>query len=143
MNRFILLLLVTVLGSFSLSAQKLSADEYFKKANVFFDKDDYVNAIPYCDSTILVNPEHEEAYAFRGVCKFNLKKYREAIEDFNLALILVPGYAEVYYFRGFCYMETKQASKACQDWTEAYNLGLKKAMKLIIKYCELEEEEKK
>lgn len=131
--------LLFVMPGFS---QMKTADEYFKKANEYFDNDDFKKAIPYCDSTIIVNPEHQEAYAFRGVCKYNLKKYNEAIEDFNLALILVAGYAEVYYFRGFCYIETNQNDKACADWSEAYNLGLKKAMKLIINYCKLEEEEK-
>jgi tetratricopeptide (TPR) repeat protein len=125
-----------------LFSQTKTADYYFQIANNYFDKSEYTLAIPYCDSTILMNPEHSEAYAFRGVCNFNLKNYEEAIADFNLALILVPGYAEVYYFRGFCYKETQQDKLACDDWTMAYNLGLKKAMKLIIKHCEIEEKPK-
>lgn len=119
-----------------------TADEYFKIANNFFDKNEYSKAILYCDSTILQNSEHKEAYAFRGVCKYELKKYQSAIEDFDLALILEPGYAEVYFFRGLSYKELGQDKKACEDWATAYSLGLKKAMKLIIKNCELEEKSK-
>jgi len=136
--------IILLLFSFNLLSQSSlkTADEYFIIANNFFDKDDYSQAILYCDSTILQNPEHNEAYAFRGVCKYELKKYQAAIEDFDLALILEPGYAEVYFFRGLCHKELGQDKKACEDWTTAYSLGLKKAMKLIIKNCDLEEEPK-
>jgi len=120
-----------------------TADEYFKIANDFFDKNEYSKAILYCDSTILQNSEHNEAYAFRGVCKYELKKYQSAIDDFDLALILEPGYAEVYFFRGLSYKELGQGKKACEDWTTAYNLGLKKAIKLIIQNCKLEEKPEK
>jgi len=137
-----LAVIILLLFGFNILAQsKLkTADEYFKIANEYFDKDDYANTILYCDSTILQNPEHNEAYAFRGVSKFELKKYQAAIEDFDLALILEPGYAEVYYFRGLSHKELGQDKKACDDWTMAYSLGLKKAMKLIINNCKLEEE---
>lgn len=141
MKKLILSLIFILVVAFAF-AQKTKADLYFDKANTYFDKKDYKTAILYCDSTITENPEHQEAYAFRGVSKFNLKQFKEAIEDFNLALILVPGYAEVYYFRGFCHMELGNKKKACADWTEAYNLGMKKAMKLIVKHCELKEENK-
>jgi len=135
-------LIILLLISFNLLSQSSlkTADEYFKIANEYFDKDNYSEAILYLDSTIIQNPEHNEAYAFRGVCKYELKKYRAAIEDFDLALILEPGYAEVYFFRGLSHKELGEDKKACEDWTTAYSLGLKKAMKLIIKNCDLEEE---
>jgi tetratricopeptide (TPR) repeat protein len=141
MNKLILTVLSLFIWIISVQAQKDTASIYFEKANHFFDKKEYKTAILYCDSTIVYNSEHQEAYAFRGVCKFKLKQFNAAIEDFNLAIILVPGYAEVYYFRGFCHMELGKKQSACEDWEEAYNLGLKKAMKLIVKHCELKEEE--
>jgi tetratricopeptide (TPR) repeat protein len=136
---FLLLLTAVALQA----APQDKADEYFKKANEYFDKKDYKNAIVYLDSTIIANPEHTEAYAFRGVCKYELKKYRAAIEDFDLALIVVPGYAEVYFYRGLSHKELGEDKKACDDWVKAYNLGMKKAMKFIMKNCKLDEEKTK
>lgn len=134
---FIVVFTVTI--SVNLQAQNEKGDIYFKRANEFFDSKDYKTAILYCDSTILEDAGHEEAYAFRGVCKYFEKRFSEAIQDFDLALILVPGYAEVYFYRGLSHLELNANKKACEDFTEAYNLGFKKAMKLIVKHCEIEE----
>ncbi len=133
------IIVLTAILSVNLHAQENEGETYFKKANEFFDSKDYKTAILYCDSTILSNAGHEEAYAFRGVCKYFEKQFSEAIKDFDLALILVPGYAEVYFYRGLSYLELENNKKACDDFTEAYNLGFKKAMKLIVKHCEIEE----
>ena len=68
---------------------------YFEQANVYFDSKNYPLAIIYCDSAIAANTDNFEAYAYRGVCKVELKLYDEAIKDFDLALILKNGYPEV------------------------------------------------
>ena len=117
---------------------KSKAEIFFEKANLYFDKNDFEHAIIYYDSTILANTEFLQAYAFRGICKFELKRYQEAIEDFDLALILDAGYAEIYYYRGLSKKELGLNEKACNDWIEAYNLGLKKTLKLIQQNCEME-----
>jgi len=134
--QLILLLGFLTISSFSYAqSNKEKSDAYFKTANVFFDENDFTNAIVYCDSAILANTENLEAYAYRGVCKFSLKDYDKAIEDFDLALILNPGYAEMYYYRGICKMELGASDQACEDWYKAYNQGYKKVMQIIEKNC--------
>lgn len=125
-------------GNTSAQMTKSKAEIFFEKANLYFDKNDYEHAIVYYDSTILANTEFLQAYAYRGICKFELKRYQEAIEDFDLALILDAGYAEIYYYRGLSKKELGLNEKACNDWIEAYNLGLKKTLKLIQQNCEME-----
>jgi tetratricopeptide (TPR) repeat protein len=113
------------------------SSSYFQKASELFDQQSYLQAKQYCDSAIVYNTENMQAYAFRGVCKYNLKDYPSAIEDFDLALVLEKGYAEVYYYRGLCKKELGFDKLACDDWYEAYELGFKKVIKIIESNCEL------
>lgn len=116
-------------------SSNIQADKYFEIANKYFDKNDYSNAILYYDSTIYANTEHVEAYAFRGICRFELKEFEEAIKDFDFAIMLAPGYAEVFYYRGIAKFELGYKEKACNDWFDSYNFGFKKALKIIEKNC--------
>jgi tetratricopeptide (TPR) repeat protein len=134
---FLITILLVLIASPNFAQQsKFQAEKYFEIANKLFDKNDYTNAIIYLDSTILANTEHPEAYAYRGICRFELKLYNEAIIDFDFALQLVPGYAEVFYYRGLAKFELGFKDKACNDWIEAYNLGYKKALKIVEINCE-------
>ncbi len=135
LNLFILLFSSQI--SIAQQNKALSA-KYFETASNLFDKEAYKEAILYCDSAITTNTDNLEAYAYRGVCKFQLKKYEEAIADFDLALTLNNGYAEVYYYRGLCKKELGADKQACEDWYNAYDLGFKQVMKIIKLNCKLE-----
>lgn len=138
MKRFYIL--IVCFGVFSNSAfaqgSKAKAEEFFQLATKYFDKENFQSAIQYYDSAIVTNAEHVESYAYRGMCKLELKQFTQAIEDFNLCLILAPGYAEVYFFRGIAQFELKNNKDACEDWFDAYLLGYHKAIKLIKQKCE-------
>lgn len=139
-------LFIALIFTLTINVQLFSKDttpNYFKKANTFFDKGEYRLAILYFDSAIVENPELVDAYALRGVSHYELKHFQSAIEDFNLALILQPNYAEVLFYRGLSYNQTEKPKLACEDWTKAYNLGFKKALKFIMRYCEMDDKAKK
>lgn len=137
------ILLIILTGNCLFGQQnKIQAEKYFDIANILYEKSDYKNAIIYYDSTILSNTDHVEAYAFRGLCFFELKQFEMAIRDFDFALMLAPGYAEVFYFRGIAKNELGYVKQACEDWFEAYNLGFKKAMNIIEINCKEELEKK-
>ena len=141
MRRSLLIILAVNILGIALFAQtdKFKSDAYFTKANEYFDKDDFKTTILYCDSAIEANSENLEAYAFRGVSKFELKLYEEAIKDFDFALILNDGYAEVYYYRGLAKFELGDKKHACDDWYESYSLGYKGVIKIIEQNCNLED----
>ncbi len=129
----------------SVEAQEVQAKDakFFEKAMQYFDNGNYKSAILYFDSCIVANAEKTDAYAYRGIAKFELKQYNEAIEDFDLALILSPGYAEVYYYRALAKLEIGAKEKACEDLYAAYDYGFKKAMRVIENVCESDEKGKK
>ena len=142
MKTTITIIVFSIIFSIQLNAQNQKEEKsksYFETANVYFDKEDYQTALLYCDSAILFDTENIEAYAYRGVCKFQLKDYDSAIEDFDLAIVLNNGYAEVYYYRGLCKKELGADEKACEDWYNAYELGFKSVMKIIKANCEIQD----
>ena len=94
MHKFILLSLISLISlSVFSQANPTKSLSYFDKASKYFDAEKYELSITYCDSAITTDAENLEAYAYRGVCNFFLKKYDTAIQDFDLALILNNGYA--------------------------------------------------
>lgn len=138
------IILFVIFINFQVNGQSKQSDKskvYFEQANVYFDKEDYKTALLYCDSAISFDTENVEAYAYRGVCKFQLKNYDAAIEDFDLALVLNNGYAEVYYYRGLCKKELGADKQACEDWYSAYDLGFRSVIKIIKANCKLQEDE--
>lgn len=59
------------------------ADYYFKRGIVFGKKQDFTMCISDMNSCIALDPQHYEAYYWRGVAKVNLKQ--NACEDFRIA----------------------------------------------------------
>ncbi len=90
-----------------------------------------VNTITKC---IEMSP-NEFMYQSRATANFNLKKYKEAIDDYTFALKLNPKLAESFFNRGVCYFYLTQQSNACNDWKQASILGFAKANELIGAYC--------
>jgi len=64
-----------------------------------------------------------EAYYLRGCAKFNGKKYKEAIEDFEKATELKPDYADAYFNIGRVYFILKDEDRACEYYKLADKYG--------------------
>ena len=144
MNRFLLFIFSIIISISAFSqVDKFKSQQFFDTANVYFDQENYKKVIQYCDSAISNNAENLEAYAFRGVAKYNLDNFEDAIVDFDLTLILNNGYAEIYYYRGICKLELGANDQACEDFYEAYNLDYKEVMKLIEANCSIRDEKEK
>lgn len=59
-------------------------DVFLERGKVLIDKGDPLHALADFEKAIQLNPEKPEAYMFRGMAKLKLKKFEDAIEDFNL-----------------------------------------------------------
>ena len=64
-----------------------------------------------------------EAYYLRGCAKFNGKKYKEAIGDFEKATELKPDYADAYFNIGRVYFILKDEDRACEYYKLADKYG--------------------
>lgn len=100
-----------------------------------FFQNDYTRAITYFNELTLPGKEIPEAYYGRGYCHFKLKKYPEAIGDFNAYIEKHSDNEMAYYFRGRAKLELNQQEAACQDFQQAQTLGSDEGKRMIVRIC--------
>ena len=71
------------------------------------------------DKIIKINPQDLQAYDKRGIAKYNLGEYKNALNDFNHAISIYPNYANAYYHRGKAKGGLKDYKGAIDDYNEA------------------------
>ncbi|HMQ97931.1 MAG TPA: tetratricopeptide repeat protein [Ignavibacteria bacterium] len=95
-----------------------SHEEYFKQAEVLFDKNDYYNAITYYTLAIKEKPKIRY-YTRRGLSFYATAQYQKAIEDFDESInrfdYSEPSVCFMYYWRGKCYYKLEDYEKALHD----------------------------
>jgi protein O-mannosyl-transferase len=79
--------------------------------------------------SITLNPKNAEAHRNIGKYLNSIKKYSEAIDEFNIAIKINPGIAIVYNDRGFSYSNLNSFKQAIDDYKSALQLqpNLRKA----------------
>ena len=82
------------------------------------------------------NPKFPDAYYHRGLVKYKLIDYREAVRDFNKTIKLFSRNAKAYMFRGLSKIKLGDKANGCSDLSKAMELGDKEAPFQIKKYCE-------
>jgi tetratricopeptide (TPR) repeat protein len=100
--------------------EKMSAEEYYKLGNEYFDKSKYDDAIAAYSKAIELKLIHADVFNNRGRLYFLKEEYDKAIEDFSNAAKLDP-YSTAYYNRGVVYGIKGEYDKAIED----YNRELK------------------
>lgn len=126
---------------------KMSENATYWLTKIEFLRGDYKKAILYCDELIENNKNDAEFYFLRGTAYSNLRKYKEAIEDYDTAIRIHPNYVEVLTNRGVAKINLlttngnlkptqKETKSACEDLKKAYQLGDKENTEdLIFIYC--------
>jgi tetratricopeptide (TPR) repeat protein len=64
-----------------------------------------------------------ELYVWRGTSLYNLKKYDEAIKDYNKAIVIIPQNEFAFYNRGLARFAKKEYDKAIEDYNLILNLN--------------------
>jgi tetratricopeptide (TPR) repeat protein len=106
-----LLLLFSVIKSFSQNAEEYSETGFRKFAN-----QDYVGAIKDYNSAIELNPKNDNYYIIRGYSNFKINKFNEAIEDFNKAIEICPNLYSYYLKRALAKKYIGDKEGACSDF---------------------------
>ena len=87
-------------------------------------KGQHVQAIPYYNKAIEINPGFANAYFSRGVSFAQGKhQYDEAISDYNKAIEINPGFAKAIALRGYAYYSKGEYDKAWVDVHKVESLG--------------------
>lgn len=89
----------------------------FKKAERTF-AEDIKNQITHFD-----DGAHYLDLFYYGITKYELGKYEEAIEQFDLALKTYPNFAEVLFYKGLCYARLEKEDEAIALVKEAVKEG--------------------
>jgi len=67
---------------------------------------------------------YHNAYYNRGLCKYDLGQYNEAILDYEEAIKLNPGFMWAYYAKGFAHFMMDEYDKASQEFAKVLNSEL-------------------
>ena len=106
---------------FYIALSYLQLNEYAKAETIL---QNYVDEI-YKDRQQL---EHQTAYFYLGVAKYELKKYDEAIAVFDKALKIYPNFSDVKYYKRICLMflgKNEEAKELYAQIQDDFKLGYK------------------
>jgi|GEM_PF-864430 len=100
----------------------MSAEDYLKAGNEFYNKGEYDQAISDFTKAIELKPDYALAYCNRGNSRDEKGEYDQAIADYTKAIELNPDYAGAYNNRGISWKNKGEYDKAIADYTEAIAL---------------------
>lgn len=104
--------------------------EQFEKAKLAYTK---AIKVAGDDDTV----EYLYLYYFnRGNVFLKMKDNVNAMKDFNRTIELEPYFHGAFNNRGFIKFNKQDKRGACDDWKKALELGNKKVVKYIAKYCQ-------
>ncbi|SDE15275.1 Tetratricopeptide repeat-containing protein [Mucilaginibacter pineti] len=107
----------------ALSLNSKNGKVYWHRAIAFNGNKDYQLAIDDYTMAMFYNQENTQElatlYDNRGLNKRSLKKYREALNDFNTALRLNPQRGTAYWHRAYTYHLNSDHQLAINDYTTA------------------------
>ena len=98
-------IIVIILGAAAFQRNKVWADEY-----------------TLWNDVAQKSPNKARVYSNRGVALLNLKRYDEAINDFNKTLSLNKNFKNAYFNRGSVYYYKKEYDKAIADFSKTISL---------------------
>ncbi len=94
------------------------------RADLFSDcegEDDQL-AIKACSELIRRNPNSAVSYYNRGVALNAVRKFEEALEDYNRAIKINPRHPSFYHNRGINYDDLENLERAIEDYSTAIKL---------------------
>ncbi len=103
-------------------------------ASVYNLQQRYPEAIEYFTRAIDIRP-NEYLYKSRATSYYYLKKYNEAIDDYNKSIQMNSMIPDAFFNRGVSYYYLQKTSEACADWRKASSMGYSEANPLIAAYC--------
>lgn len=99
---------------------------------------DYRTAIQYLTKALDFFPKNQtEVYYNRGYAYYRLKKYYEAIEDYNRVIILNYQHANAYANRGNVYYLLGDMQAAIDDYNQALSINRPSSSKNKLKFSTL------
>lgn len=96
------------------------AQEWLNKA--YYEPDDN-NKVEYLTTALEYQPDNDNAWHNRGIAKHNLRKFKEAIADYDAAIRLKKNNDNVYFCRGWAKSDLMEYADAIMDYDTAIILN--------------------
>ena len=95
----------------------------------------YSQAKKHFITAFQLNPERIEIFQFIGNALFYENNFSEAITFYEKYLDSDTSYGNAWFNTAMAYLSLKKNNKACNCLSQARRLGIKKADKMLDKYC--------
>jgi tetratricopeptide (TPR) repeat protein len=92
--------------------------DIYRTVYIYQESKNYKQANLLYDSIINYYRHDHKAYFNRGVCRYNLAKYEDAVKDFETAIKLNANYTDAYLNKGLCFLKLNKIDSALNyfDW---------------------------
>ncbi len=95
----------------------------YNRGFAYFNRGNFIKAIPDFNKAIEINPGYVEAYINRGIIYYEEGNLTAALSDYNKAIKINPNVAEAYYNRGDAYAKQNNLTGALSDYNKAIELN--------------------
>lgn len=107
------------LTAYNKRIKELSANDWCQKGWAHQRLGSYDDAMAAYNKAIELDPQHAQAYNYRGMVYADLSNFRHAIEDYNKAIELDQKYSVAYSNRGTVYIRLGNFRQAINDFDRA------------------------
>ncbi|GJM28641.1 MAG: hypothetical protein DHS20C17_12760 [Cyclobacteriaceae bacterium] len=126
-----------------------NADNYNERGLIRLKIEDFNGAVEDFSKAIEINDDHEYLFRNLGLAKYNNKDYYGAIDSYTTAIELISEelrtkkfdrvfkfkLTNAYIMRGASFIALRKMYEACADFSQSYELGEKRALNYLKKYC--------
>lgn len=126
-----------------------NADNYNERGLIRLKIEDYQGAVEDFSKAIEIENDQEYLYRNIGLAKYNNKDFHGAIEDYSRAIDIISEelrtqkfdraykfkLTNAYIMRGASFIALRKVYEACADFSKSYELGEKRALNYLKKYC--------
>ena len=103
---------------------------------ICYEAGSYFSSLDYFNKALELSQARKEYFVARGRTYYQLQTYFYADSDFGMALDLDPFDSDIYLNRGKVRVKIGKFEGACYDFNKAFEMGEKKALSFLQKYCD-------
>jgi tetratricopeptide (TPR) repeat protein len=111
---------------------------YLNRGMAHFYNQDFDQSEDDFNEVIALNPKNAAAFHGKGMIKYELGQYEEAIVEFQKALKLEDDNAITHFNIAMSYFRIKEKENACYHFNRSCALGLRNACRLMMMECDID-----